>query len=202
MVLVHENSKRRFSKIYHRGFLGTNEVVHMNGTGIKESAGKYAKKAAQFAVRQGKVILPSILKAIAPELISYAGSKASQKLSKAGLSDDLVNKFSKGTQYAANRASKANVPELSNNQQAVSNFLSGQSKNLLQDILSKGNGVSRIGSGQGSGVARYGNGVSRIGSGQGQGVSRYGSGVSRYGSGAGVARMGNGLVAREASSIN
>lgn len=163
------------------------KVYEMKGEGwLTSRLGKLAKRAGKTFVRgakavgrealgQAKVLAPAVAKNLAPELIAYGSNKLAQKASQKGAPDMAANAISKLGQRGAQKVRDSKGAQLSKNQKLVSDFISGQSADLLGNLL-----------------ARNGNGVRRAG----MGVRGFGSGVRGFGV------RGHGLQVEQAPKLN
>lgn len=163
MVAIHYRSVNNRGYAYTRGVLGNKRVYAIKGSGFLDEVRKFGR----FAKKQARTIGPSVLKALAPILISQVANKGALSLSNKGAPDSVVNTLSKAGQEASRLVQNSRTPELSGNQQLASDFLSANSQDLLQKLLARGSGGSHYSRGAGGSHYSRGSGGSHYSRGSG-----------------------------------
>jgi hypothetical protein len=150
-------------------------VVHGGGfntrflKALAKNAGRNILGAFKSLAPKIKEIAPSVVRNVAPQLITAAASLAGERAAKKGLPDSFVNYGAELAQKGAQRVSQYNLEAekkqpLSKTQKLVSDFVSDKSSDLLGSLLMKAT--------QGNGVRNLGKGVKNFGQGFDESVAR------------------------------
>jgi len=151
------------SRCYTCGFVGKHgkkKGYQLKGDGFFSDFKKFARNSGKFLLNNSQIIGQDVLRSLGPQVLSLLASKAGEHASKAGAPDFLVNKASELAQKGVQKLSQESDPGLSKNQRLVSQFVSNNSQNILNDIMKRtGNGSS------GSGARLLGTGSRLLGTG-------------------------------------
>ena len=126
-----------------------------------------AKNTGRHILGAIKTIAPSLVRNVAPQLITTAASFAGEKLAKKGVPDSFVNFGAAQAQKLAQSASKYGLEDekkqpLSKTQKLVSDFVSNKGNDLLGQLLLKATAPA---SANGKGTRNLGSGTRNLGKG-------------------------------------
>lgn len=119
------------------------------GRGVFSNLGALLKKTGRSLLNSGKKVLPSVIKQVAPTLLTVATANLSEKASRAGVPDSIINLGNQLAQRGARDLAKDPNKGLNKTETAVSSFLSDKSADILSKLISgdKGSGLRPLGRG-------------------------------------------------------